>query len=89
MSVTPTLTIAFAFVTVLIGVLFNNSRITDLCSSMDKRFDEMSKRFDDNNRHIDDKFNLLSERIERMNDNVLRVLADHDTRLRKLEKAEG
>jgi uncharacterized protein YPO0396 len=46
------------------------------------------KRFDDMNRHIDDKFDLLTERIERMNDNLLRILADHDTRLRKLEKID-
>lgn len=81
MSLTPTLTVAFAFVTVLIGVLFNNSRIGDLRAMTEKRFDDV-------NRHIDDKFALLSERIERMNDNLLRILADHDARLRKIEKID-
>jgi hypothetical protein len=81
MSITPTLTVAFAFVTVLIGVLFNNSRIGDLRAMTEKRFDDV-------NRHIDDKFALLAERIDRMNDNILRILADHDARLRKLEKID-
>jgi hypothetical protein len=80
-NATPLLTLTFAFITVVIAVLFNNSRIGDLRSGMDKRFDDM-------NRHIDDKFNLLTDRIDRMNDNVMRVLADHDARLRKLEKID-
>jgi hypothetical protein len=43
---------------------------------------------DDVNRHIDDKFALLMERIQRMEDNLMRLIADHETRLHKLEHPE-
>ena len=33
--------------TVLIGILINNSRLSDLRTDMDKRFDEMDRRFDE------------------------------------------
>jgi hypothetical protein len=33
--------------TVLIGILINNSRLGDLRADMDKRFDEMDRRFDE------------------------------------------
>jgi hypothetical protein len=82
MNATQTLTLAFALFTVLIGVLFNNSRLGDLRSSMGKRFDDV-------NRHIDDKFSLLSERIQRMDNNILRLISDQDARIRRLEKVDN
>ena len=33
--------------TVLIGILINNSRLSDLRTDMDKRFDEIDRRFDE------------------------------------------
>jgi hypothetical protein len=45
---------------------------------MDGRFDDFGKRFDDVNRHIDDKFNLTAERLQRMEDNFMRILGDHE-----------
>jgi hypothetical protein len=33
--------------TVLIGILINNSRLGDLRADIDKRFDEMDRRFDE------------------------------------------
>jgi hypothetical protein len=59
-------TLAAAFLAAIIAVLFNNSRISDLRNAMDKRLDDM-------NRHIDDKFALLTERLQRMEDNIIRV----------------
>jgi hypothetical protein len=92
MSITPTLTVAFAFVTVLIGVLFNNSRIGDLRFTTASRYDDlmihMNSRFDDTIRHFDDRCDHFIEKLDRMNDNILRILADHDARLRKLEKID-
>jgi DNA anti-recombination protein RmuC len=93
-------TLATAFLAAVIAVLFNNSRISDLRgevttrtgdlrNSMDKRFDDMNghmdKRFDDMNRHIDDKFALLTERLQRMEDNIMRITGDHEERIQKLE----
>ncbi len=89
-------TLATAFLAAVIAVLFNNSRIGDLRidmtshiselrSDMDKRFSNIDKRFDDVNRHIDDKFALLTERLQRMEDNIMRITGDHEERIQRLE----
>jgi hypothetical protein len=50
-SVQLALTISVPTFTVLVGILINNSRLSDLCSEMNTRFDEMNlmmdRRFDD------------------------------------------
>ena len=40
-----------------------------------------NSRISDVNRHIDDKFALLSQHMRHMEDNIMRMLGDHDTRL--------
>ena len=75
-------TLAVAILAVFAGTLFNNSRIADV----GKRFDDVGKRFDDVNRHIDDKFALLSQQMKNMEDNLMRILGDHETRIQKLER---
>lgn len=80
------ITLAVAILAVFGGTLYNNSRITDLRDSVSRRLDDMSKRFEDANRHIDDKFALLSQQMKTMEDNIMRVLGDHETRLQKLEQ---
>ena len=51
MSDTQLLTIALAaaptMLAVLVGILINNSRLTDLRSHMDSRFNEVDRRFDE------------------------------------------
>lgn len=66
------ITLAVAIFAVFGATLFNNSRITDLRDSL--------------YRHIDDKFALLSVQMKTMEDNIMRVLGDHETRLQKLEQ---
>jgi hypothetical protein len=44
---------------VLIGILVNNSRLSDLRSDMDRRFDDTNRRIDDTNRRIEDSRDLL------------------------------
>lgn len=39
----------------------------------------------DLNRHIDDKFALFSQQMKTMEDNILRLIGYHETRLQKLE----
>lgn len=85
-------TISTAFLAGIIAVLFNNSRISDLRDAMNQRFGDMNqrfndldRRFDEVHRHIDDKFNLLAERLQRMEDNIMRILSDHEQRISKLE----
>jgi len=59
-------TLTVAILAIFLGTLFNNSRITDLRDSV--------------NRHFDDKFALLSQQMKTMEDNVLRMLGDHEPR---------
>ncbi len=89
MTDTQLVTITVAFLAAVIAVLFNNSRIGDLRDSVNQRFGDMNgeinRRFDEVNRHIDDKFNLLAERLQRIEDNLMRILADHENRISRLE----
>jgi hypothetical protein len=78
-------TISTAFLAAIIAVLFNNSRIGDLRDAVNQRFANVDKRFDEVNRHIDDKFNLLAERLQRMEDNIMRILGDGENRISRLE----
>jgi hypothetical protein len=78
-------TLATAFLAAIIAVLFNNSRISDLRSSTDKRFDDLRGTMEGVHRHIDDKFALLPERLQRMEDNIMRITGDHEERIQRLE----
>jgi hypothetical protein len=46
-AVQVALSIGVPTVAVLVGILINNSRLTDLRSHVDSRFDAVNKRFDD------------------------------------------
>jgi len=48
-AVQVALSVGVPTVAVLVGILINNSRLTDLRSHMDSRFDAVNKRFDDAN----------------------------------------
>ena len=65
------------------------NRVDELRTDVNKRVDELrtdvNKRLDDVNRHIDDKFSLLMERLQRMEGNLTNQLANHESRLHKLE----
>jgi hypothetical protein len=68
------ITIAAAFLAAVIAVLFNNSRITDLRDSV--------------NRHIDDKFALLSQQMKTMEEHIMRIVGDHESRLHDVEQRQ-
>ena len=89
MTDTQLVTLATAFLAAVIAVLFNNSRISDLRGDMTSRIGDlrntMDKRLDDMKEHIDDKFALLTERLQRMEDNIMRITGDHEERIQKLE----
>ena len=78
MSEMQMLTVALAtvptFLVVLVGILINNSRLSDLRSHMDVRFADMSARFADVSRVQDAHFKVLLGKIE-----------DIDSRLTRLE----
>jgi hypothetical protein len=68
---------------VLIGILVNNSRLSDLRSDINRRFDNMGRRFDDRfdevNRRIEDTRDLLRAEF-------LRVEQVLDARVKHLEE---
>ncbi|MDQ6700960.1 MAG: hypothetical protein M3Z36_12340 [Acidobacteriota bacterium] len=64
---------------VLIGILVNNSRLSDLRSLTDKRFDDVNRRFDD----VRDYIRVTSERHDA---NLRRVEEVIDARLKHLEE---
>lgn len=96
MTDTQLVTLSTVFLAAIIAVLFNNSRIGDLrdamnqrlgdlSGSVNQRFGDVDKRFDEVHRHIDDQFKLLTERLQRMEENIMRILPDHENRIPRLE----
>lgn len=69
------ITIAVAVLVVFAGTIYNNSRITDLRDSV--------------NRRIDDNTKIVLERMQRMEDNLTRIVGDHETRIHKLEQRDA
>ena len=76
------LTIALAtvptMITVLIGILINSSRMSDLRSYMDLRFSDVDRRFNDVDRRLDDMKDMWRSELH----HVEEVL---DARLKHLE----
>jgi len=101
------MTILVVFLGVMLGILFNNARASDLSKAFENRFSDLNNRFNDltksvdarisdSNRHIEGTMahfekalDAQTKRIERMDENILRLIADHDARLRSLEKTSG
>lgn len=65
------ITVALPTLTILLGILLNNSRLTDLRSLMDKRFDDVR--------------DLIQATSERHDANLRRVEEVIDARLKHLE----
>ena len=53
---------ALVSVTILLGIVFNNSRINDLRSYIDARFNGVDKRFDDLKDFVKSEVRRLEER---------------------------
>ena len=64
---------------VLIGILINNSRLSDLKSHMDARFQAMDARFQATDRRIDDARELLRTEFRRVEEIM-------DARLSRIEQ---
>ena len=52
--------------TVLLGILFNNSRISDLRSYMDARFNDVDKRFNAVDKRFDDMKDFIKSEVRRL-----------------------
>jgi hypothetical protein len=87
MTDTQILTIALAtvptMVTVLIGILINNARMSDLRASVDARFNDLRV-------HMDTRFSNVDHRLDEMKDmwrsELHRVEEVLDARLKHLEE---
>ena len=90
MTDTQILTIAVAslptMLAVLLGILINNSRLTDLRSYMDARFGDVNTRFN----AVDMRFDAVDRRFDEMKDvwrsELHRVEDVLDARLKHLEE---
>jgi hypothetical protein len=84
------LTVALATVptmlAVLVGILINNARLTDLRSYMDARFNDVDQRFD----NVDRRFDVVDRRFEEMKEmwrsELRRVEEILDARLKHIEE---
>ena len=76
------LTVGIPTLAVLIGILVNNSRLSDLRSHVESGFRAVDARFDNMDRQIDARFNhmdqLFQERLRRVEEVV-------DARLSRIE----
>ncbi len=83
MSDTQLLTIVLAvvptMVTVLAGILINNSRLTDLRTHLDVRFVNIDQRFNDVDRRFDEMRDLWRSELHRVEEVI-------DARLKHLEE---
>ena len=85
MSDTQVLTIVLAvvptMVTVLVGILINNARLTDLRTHLDTRFANIDQRFNDVDRRFDEMRDLWRSELHRVEEVI-------DTRLKHLEERD-
>jgi hypothetical protein len=77
-------------ITVLIGILINNSHLGDLREDMNTRFTELNTRFSDLKSYIDIRFDHVDDRFDHMEKQfdakLRRVEEVMDARLKHLEE---
>ena len=80
--VIPFATFVGTLAVVVVGFLYNNSRITDLRTDMNNRFGDMNNRFGDFEK-------LLDAKIARLEEMMLHKFAELDDRLVRIENRLG
>ena len=78
---TQILTVGMPTLAVLVGILVNNSRLSDLRSHMDARFAAVDQRF----QAVGERFEAERRVTDTMFQMVLQKLDDIDNRLNRLE----
>lgn len=89
-TVQVALSVGVPTVAVLVGILINNSRLSDLRAYMDARFEAVNKRFD----AVDKRFDAMNQRMDQRFDDakdtwraeLRRVEEVIDARLKHLEE---
>src|SRR5581483_10752147 len=69
-----------------IGLLFNNSRLWDLHSSLNKRIDDLRAHSDVRFRAMDARFDALTTQYSRLESVVVGKFGEFDARLDRIEK---
>jgi len=84
----PLLTFLGTLLIVAVGILYNNSRITDFSSRITDVKDLIlaeARVTEANIRRLEEKTDRLEQKINRVETLLVTRLADHDGRLRRLE----
>jgi hypothetical protein len=81
-TIVPFATFVGTLAVVVVGFLYNNSRITDLRTDMNNRFADMNNRFSDFDR-------LLDAKLARLEEMMLHKFAELDDRLVRIENRLG
>jgi hypothetical protein len=76
---------ALTMVVVLIGVLLNNNRISDMRSEMSARFGDMNTRFGDMRSLIEAHAAAQDANLRRVEEMLLGKFAELDNRLNRIE----
>jgi hypothetical protein len=85
----PFATFVGTLAVVVVGFLYNNSRITDLRTDMNNRFADMNSRFGDFNNRFGDFEKLLDAKLARLEEMMLHKFAELDDRLVRIENRLG
>ncbi len=81
----PMATFVGTLAVVVVGFLFNISRITDLRTDMNARFTDMNNRFGDFNNRFGDFEKMFDAKLARLEEMMLHKFAELDDRLVRIE----
>lgn len=88
----PMATFVGTLAVVVVGFLYNNSRITDLrtelnarLTDMNNRFGDFNSRFGDFNKRFDDFEKMFDAKLARLEEMMLHKFAELDDRLVRIE----
>jgi hypothetical protein len=85
----PMATFVGTLAVVVIGFLYNNSRITDLRTDMNNRFTDINNRFSDFNNRFGDFEKMFDAKLARLEEMMLHKFAELDDRLIRIESRLG
>ena len=89
MTDTQILTLVITLLGIFAASWFNNSRIGDVSLRISDRINDMRDvlraEMKVERAEVDTRFDRLEAKIDRMDDNVAKILADHEHRISKLE----
>ncbi len=81
----PLCTFAGTLTVLVVGFIYNNSRISDLRSDLNQRFQDINQRFQDINQRFQDLRDLIDAKLARQEEMMLSKFAELDNRLTRIE----